>query len=83
MSSWPAPLKMQVTYDYDTYLESDMAFHAAILNACRNELLAQIGYTMRQAVHTARKADIHDIDTQRESLALPPFHAGSHRSPRY
>lgn len=58
-------------YDYDTYLESDMAFHAAILNACRNELLAQIGYTMRQAVHTARKADIHDIDTQRESL---PFH---------
>jgi len=58
-------------YDYDTYLESDMAFHTAILNACRNELLAQIGYTMRQAVHTARKADIHDIDTQRESL---PFH---------
>ncbi|MEN8244366.1 MAG: FadR/GntR family transcriptional regulator [Thermodesulfobacteriota bacterium] len=58
-------------YDYDTYLESDMAFHAAILNACRNDLLAQIGYTMRQAVHTARKADIHDIDTQRESL---PFH---------
>jgi len=58
-------------YDYDTYLDSDMAFHAAILSACRNELLAQIGYTMRQAVHTARKADIHDIDTQRESL---PFH---------
>ena len=58
-------------YDYDTYLESDMAFHAAILNACSNELLAQIGYTMRQAVHTAREADIHDIDTQRESL---PFH---------
>ena len=45
-----------------------MAFHAAILNACRNELLAQIGYTMRQAVHTARKADVHDIDAQRESL---------------
>jgi len=58
-------------YDYDTYLDSDMAFHTAILNACSNELLAQIGYTMRQAVHTARKADIHDIDTQRESL---PFH---------
>ncbi len=57
-------------YDYDTYLESDMAFHTAILDASRNELLAQIGYTMRQAVHTARKADIHDIDTQRESLAF-------------
>lgn len=55
-------------YDYDTYLESDMAFHTAILNACRNELLAQIGYTMRRAVHAARKADVHDISAQRESL---------------
>jgi len=66
-----ATLENEASYDYDTYLESDMAFHAAILNACRNELLAQIGYTMRQAVYTARKADIHDINTQRESL---PFH---------
>jgi DNA-binding FadR family transcriptional regulator len=64
-------LEDETVYDYDTYLESDMAFHAAILTACRNELLAQIGYTMRQAVHTARKADIHDIDSQRKSL---PFH---------
>ena len=64
-------LEDEEQYDYDTYLESDMALHAAILNACRNELLAQIGYTMRQAVHTARKADIHDIGSQRESL---PFH---------
>lgn len=64
-------LEDETRYDYDTYLESDMAFHASILTACRNELLAQIGYTMRQAVHTARKADIHDIDTQRKSI---PFH---------
>ena len=66
-----ATLADEARYDYDTYLDSDMAFHAAILNACHNELLAQIGCTMRQAVHTARKADIHDITTQRESL---PFH---------
>ena len=66
-----ATLENEDCYDYDTYLESDMAFHTAILNACRNELLAQIGYTMRQAVYTARKADIHDIKTQRDSL---PFH---------
>ena len=61
-------LEDEAAYDYETYLESDMGFHAAILSACRNELLAQIGYTMRQAVHTARKADVHDIDAQRESL---------------
>lgn len=65
-----ATLENEASYDYDTYLESDMAFHAAILNACRNELLAQIGYTMRQAVYTARKADVHDINTQRESLSF-------------
>jgi len=64
-------LKDASGYDYDTYLAADMTFHSAILNACQNELLAQIGSTMRQAVHTARMADIHDIAIQRQSL---PFH---------
>ena len=58
-------------YDYETYLEADMAFHTAILDACHNELLAQIGNTMRQAVQTARKADIRDLKVLRDSL---PFH---------
>lgn len=58
-------------YDYETYLEADMAFHTAILDACHNELLAQIGHTMRQAVQTAREADIRDLNVLRDSL---PFH---------
>jgi len=55
-------------YDYERYLELDMAFHTAILDACHNELLAQIGHTMRQAVQTARRSDIRDLDILRESL---------------
>lgn len=65
-----ATMKNPERYDYNQYLEADMAFHISILDACHNELLAQIGYTMRQAVQTARKADIRDIDTQRASLPL-------------
>jgi len=61
----------EVNYDYETYLEADMAFHSAILDACHNELLAQIGHTMRQAVQTAREADIRDLRVLRNSL---PFH---------
>jgi DNA-binding FadR family transcriptional regulator len=57
-------------YDYNLYLEKDMAFHTSILDACHNELLAQIGHTMRKAVQLARKADIRDIETQRASLPL-------------
>jgi DNA-binding FadR family transcriptional regulator len=60
------------TYNYETYLELDMGFHTAILDACHNDLLAQIGYTMRQAVQTARKIDTQDIEIQRASL---PFHS--------
>lgn len=56
------------TYCYDRYLEIDMAFHTAILNACHNELLAQIGHTMRETVQVARKADRNDIATQRAAL---------------
>jgi GntR family galactonate operon transcriptional repressor len=55
-------------YHYERYLELDMAFHTAILDACHNALLAQIGYTMRQAVQTARRADIRDLDILRDSL---------------
>ena len=61
-------LRIEDEYDYETYLQLDMAFHIAILDACHNELLAQIGHTMRQAVVTARKIDIQDFGIQRESL---------------
>lgn len=55
-------------FDYENYLVIDMAFHMAIMEASRNELLAQIGATMRQAVLSARRLDIRNIDILRESV---------------
>lgn len=63
-------LENEKIYKYDEYLDIDMAFHTSILNACHNELLAQMGHTMRQAVQMARKADRDDFKTQRASLPL-------------
>jgi DNA-binding FadR family transcriptional regulator len=58
-------------YEYEHYLEIDIAFHTSILRACHNDLLSQIGSTMREAVHQAREHDVNDIGIQKESL---PFH---------
>ena len=65
-------LNDEVEFNYERYLRVDMAFHTTILETSHNELLAQIGRTMRVAVQTARQADIHDI---RVLLASQPFHA--------
>ena len=59
-------------YVYEKYLDIDIAFHASILKACHNELLSQIGGTMRDAVYQAREHDARDIELQKQSL---PFHA--------
>ena len=58
-------------YRYETYLPLDVKFHTAILDASHNELLAQIGLLMRQAVLAARRLDTWDLNIQRESL---PYH---------
>ncbi len=58
-------------YEYERYLEIDIGFHTAILKASHNDLLSQIGSTMREAVQQAREHDVKDIDLQRQSL---PFH---------
>jgi DNA-binding FadR family transcriptional regulator len=62
----------EVHFNYEEYLEVDMAFHTAILEASQNELLAQIGRTMRHAVQTARRADIHDLNV---IVSSQPYHA--------
>ena len=59
-------------FDYKEYLQVDMAFHSSILEASHNELLAQIGRTMRHAVQAARQADSRDIGILADSQQ---FHA--------
>jgi DNA-binding FadR family transcriptional regulator len=58
-------------YVYDDYLSLDILFHSKILRASHNDLLSQIGSTVRNAVHKARESDTSDIGVQKESL---PFH---------
>ncbi|MDM8544192.1 FadR/GntR family transcriptional regulator [Desulfococcaceae bacterium HSG9] len=65
-------LSDEAKFNYEAYLQADMALHIAILDASHNELLAQIGHTMRHAVQTARQADLHGFDT---ALASQPLHA--------
>lgn len=58
-------------YVYEDYLAMDILFHSKILKASHNDLLSQIGSTVRNAVHKARESDTAEIGIQKESL---PFH---------
>ena len=55
-------LENEAAFDYENYLQTDMAFHLSILESAHNEVLAQIGRTMRHAVQSARQADIKDMN---------------------
>ncbi len=57
-------------YSYEEYNKLDIKFHTSILEACRNELFSQIGYTIRQALLTARQSDKKGIRAQKEILPL-------------
>ena len=57
-------------YSYEEYIKLDIDFHTSILEACRNELFSQIGYTIRQALLAARQSDRKDIKAQKETLPL-------------
>ena len=70
-------LSDQSHYDYDAYLALDIRFHTMILEASHNDLLAQIGRTIRDAVHQARQIDTSDMDIQKESW---PYHAAISKS---
>ena len=65
-------LNDQASYDYNAYLSLDIRFHTTILEASHNDLLAQIGRTIRDAVHQARQIDTSDVGVQMESW---PYHA--------
>jgi DNA-binding FadR family transcriptional regulator len=56
----------------EDFIMIDLKFHMAILDACGNELIVQIGHTMRQALVTARQSDRYDIEAQK---AVLPSHS--------
>jgi DNA-binding FadR family transcriptional regulator len=56
-------------YPDEDFIQTDLKFHMAILEACGNELIVQIGHTMRQALVTVRQSDRHDIEAQKAALS--------------
>ncbi len=61
-------LQEGISYSDEQIILLDLKFHTVILEACGNELIAQIGYTMRQALITARQSDRHDFESLKSSL---------------
>jgi DNA-binding FadR family transcriptional regulator len=57
--------------DGDDYIDADMAFHTAILDACHNDLLAQLSSTIMIALRVSRQAT---ISVPGSSLAAMPEH---------
>jgi DNA-binding FadR family transcriptional regulator len=51
----------------ESILVLDVQFHTAILEACGNELIAQIGHTMRLALLAARHIDAPDLEAHKAS----------------
>ncbi len=70
LSEMKKALNDSASFDYQDYLNKDMAFHAAVMEASNNELLSQIAVTMRQAVLTARQMDVQDTQIHQESFQL-------------
>lgn len=61
-------LSRKAGYTREEFIVLDLKFHAAIMDASHNELLAQLGHTMRQALLTGRKIDQPDHSSQLSSL---------------
>ena len=57
--------------DLPEYIAADMAFHAAIMDACHNEMLAQMADTMRRALIASREVT---LKLPGNSLKALPLH---------
>ena len=57
--------------DGDDYIDADMAFHTSILDACHNDLLAQLSDTITMAMRVSRRLT---VSVRGSSLAAMPAH---------
>jgi DNA-binding FadR family transcriptional regulator len=65
--------------DGDDYIDADMGFHTAILDACHNDLLAQLSDTITMALRLSRRLT---VSVPGSSLAAMPAHWAVARSIR-
>ena len=55
-------------FSAESFIQLDLQFHTAILDACHNELMAQLGRIMRQALLTGRQIDRPTTGDRQTSL---------------
>jgi DNA-binding FadR family transcriptional regulator len=68
---WCARMEEAAADDGDDYIDADMAFHTAILDACHNDLLAQLSDTITMALRLSRRLT---VSVAGSSLAAMPAH---------
>ena len=69
--AWCRRLEDAAADDGDDYIDADMAFHTAILDACHNDLLAQLSDTISMALRLSRRLT---VSVPGSSLAGMPTH---------
>ena len=69
--AWCGRMEAAAAEDGDDYIDADMAFHTAILDACHNDLLAQLSDTITMALRLSRRLT---VSVPGSSLAAMPAH---------
>jgi DNA-binding FadR family transcriptional regulator len=69
--AWCDKMEEAAAADGDDYIDADMAFHTAILDACHNDLLAQLSDTITMALRLSRRLT---VSVPGSSLAAMPAH---------
>jgi DNA-binding FadR family transcriptional regulator len=69
--AWCDRMEDAAAEDGDDYIDADMAFHTAILDACHNDLLAQLSDTITMALRLSRRLT---ASVPGSSLAAMPAH---------
>jgi GntR family galactonate operon transcriptional repressor len=69
--AWCEQMGAAAPEDGDDYIDADMGFHTAILDACHNDLLAQLSDTITMAMRISRRLTIR---VRGSSVAAMPAH---------
>jgi len=69
--AWCERMEEAAPDDGDAYIDADMAFHTSILDACHNDLLAQLSDTITMAMRVSRRLT---VSVRGSSLAAMPAH---------
>lgn len=68
---WCEKMDLAAPDDGDDYIDADMAFHTSILDACHNDLLAQLSDTITTAMRVSRRLT---VSVRGSSVAAMPAH---------